>query len=444
MVTTRELLLDQESKLSGFLEPKTEVSSLPLYDQAIPREQINCLSLLLPYDPSTRTKKALEKGLYEYQMLLNALSAALQEYKKGELERFDALVGENACQIRAVKIAVIYQNKTVNHQELEPKIERALEIIEGLLEPKKIVSLMQQKVSLEEVLEKEGLLIELSDDEMFLYQSFLLTETKDSQSSEQMFSIQTNVFSKISVNQRVENNCFNNKKEKNDFNKLKKYGDIPSNFAKNFTRKLRKSLSKRSIYFVRDIAFSTQDTSLLEMVSEGFSTKHLNCSCIPMFWTYKTLFHEMHNENIPVIIHAKFLEKNDQGEYIVVDEDHLIYENVDSLENSSLNAENFAEMDFEKPAFVMQGIVYSDKATSRKNWKDQVSNHSIKNIVLAGAADHRQYPNPELDEQITQLQDKEYENYKRIAQEKGFSIDNPSSFFIQHVYASQIGKFFIN
>ena len=65
---------------------------------------------------------------------------------------------------------------------------------------------------------------------------------------------------------------------------------------------------------------------------------------------------------------------------------------------------------------------------------------SITDVILAGAADHRQYPDPEQNALIEKMGDGEFETYKALAKLKGFSLDNPSTFFIQHVYASVISQ----
>jgi hypothetical protein len=49
-------------------------------------------------------------------------------------------------------------------------------------------------------------------------------------------------------------------------------------------------------------------------------------------------------------------------------------------------------------------------------------------------ADHRQYPNPKKEISIS---DYEYKSFKEYAQNAGFSLDNPTTFFVQHIYCSQ-------
>lgn len=61
-------------------------------------------------------------------------------------------------------------------------------------------------------------------------------------------------------------------------------------------------------------------------------------------------------------------------------------------------------------------------------------------VILAGAADHRQYPDPEEDRRIEELGDEEFESYRKMARANGYALEDPSTFFIQHVYSTTVGK----
>src|SRR5258708_1835911 len=80
------------------------------------------LSDLLPYDTSTKINGRLKTSLKEYSFLLTALEHAIAALEKGELEQFDALVGENACQIRAVKIVMIAQKYCASIKSIQTRI----------------------------------------------------------------------------------------------------------------------------------------------------------------------------------------------------------------------------------------------------------------------------------------------------------------------------------
>lgn len=72
-------------------------------------------------------------------------------------------------------------------------------------------------------------------------------------------------------------------------------------------------------------------------------------------------------------------------------------------------------------------------------WKTKISAQKLE-AIFAGAAEHSQYPDPTKNEKIEELQDKEFKNYRKIALTNGYSLENPSTFFIQHVYPAVVGK----
>ena len=371
-------------------------------------------------------------------MILNIFLELIDVYDKGDLERFDAIVGENACQIRAVKIILIKIKNSVNFIDKKRQIQNTLLNITYLLSDKKINSLMQSKISLKDVINNENLNIFLSNDEMFLLNSFLLTEAKNSISSEELFFMQLSLFS------NKDNDCnVVLKKETVCPEKLKKYGLSSKRFLELLTRRARKLLSKSSVEFVKEIALYFGDNSLSSMFSDRFVTRHLNCDCIPMFWTYKALFLALQKEGIPIVVHAKFLKKDPLG-FKVVDEEYLLFEKSDNdLIHTYKPIDNTCNFKNNAPVFTIQGIVYqnSNEKFCKHNWKDTFLSIPLKKVVLSGAAHHRQYPNPELDEMIVVLNDKEYEQHKIFAEEIGGAISNTSTFFIQHVYSSTFDKY---
>jgi hypothetical protein len=70
-------------------------------------------------------------------------------------------------------------------------------------------------------------------------------------------------------------------------------------------------------------------------------------------------------------------------------------------------------------------------------WHETVNSTALEDIVLAGAASHPQYPS---DLPFNEVEDEEYLFYQKLANQEGFSLDNPSTFFIQHVYCSTASR----
>lgn len=382
------------------------------------------LSQLLPYETESKKHGSQRTCLEEYQALNRAFLEANQALEKGELEKFDSLVGENACQIRAIVIAITFSKSLVDIRSLKDRILKVLSKVEALLATKTINSLMQSEDSFKSVLEKEELDIPLTHEEIYILQSFILSELKTVASSEkEMISLH-----------RI---------EIADYKKLRQFGEVSNSFAKRLLNKLRKQLAAASIQFIRETASAFQDPSLMKMVSQDFIIKHNTLLCIPMFWTYKIVLLAAQKEQVPLIIHVKFLKEGPQG-YIVINEDQLFFK---FAPNGSYVATKPNESDLDKAGWVIQGVVIADKAgplLTKERWRSSMARRPITDIILACAADHRQYPDLTKDALFETLKDCEYENYKTLAKKEGYSIENPTTFFIQHVYAVRVGNMFDN
>src|ERR1700722_152747 len=116
-----------------------------------------CLSHLLPYDTCVKKHGCLKKSLSEYQALLRAVLEAARYFQIGNLEKFDSLVGENACEIRAIWMAIIALKNSVNVSFLNDLASEALSKVDLLLNPASIDLLMRSEESLNSLLKKERL-----------------------------------------------------------------------------------------------------------------------------------------------------------------------------------------------------------------------------------------------------------------------------------------------
>lgn len=373
------------------------------------------LSDLFYYDPSQKKHANLQKGLKEYQFLLRVSISAIQNLLDGNLEKFDSLVGENACQIRAIKIALIASQDLSHFDRLKHKLTDVLALVDLLLSPHTINPLMHEGISLREILDERELDIALTPEEIFAIKSYILSEMKECQSDGEIipsiFRVEKSVPSKLQ----------------------EQYPDISYTFINRLASRLRRLLSGASVSFVRKAASALQDPALLRMVTE-YALEHNTWPCIPMFWTYKTLLSLARKRGIPILLHVKFLNEINEG-FSVVDEEYLYFKPCPVSE--SYIEISPTEKDLATPACIVQGIVCKQEGSdfpSKQQWKETIMKSSVVDVILAGAADHRQYPNPD---QTVDILDHEYENYKKLAQTRGFSLKNPTTFFIQHVYSAQ-------
>lgn len=362
--------------------------------------------------------------LNEFLVVLNISLEAVEALLKGDLNKFDSFVGENACEIRAIWIAIIASKKLEDHIKTYKNILKVKNIIDIILyysENNPAYSTDELK----EFLIRKSLEIQINFEVYFIIQTFLLTEIK-------IIPSKNDFFPSLCI------------PAKSDSKRLKRFGDVSSNFLEKLIRKSRKVVAAACVQFVQKQADNSNDEKLIDMVSDKFIINHNNhLLCTPMFWTYKCCLFSAIKNKIPVIIRARFLLK-ESGGYRIFGEDCLFFETSNTPYERELVYRNVKYDDLSRAAFVIQGVVQApqDKCFNKERWRENILRYSINTIVLAGAADHPQYPDVKLDDLICQTQDSEYLNYKRLAKEVGFSLDNPTTFFIQHVYCSRADRLF--
>ncbi|EDV29920.1 uncharacterized protein TRIADDRAFT_52827 [Trichoplax adhaerens] len=96
----------------------------------------------------------------------------------------------------------------------------------------------------------------------------------------------------------------------------------------------------------------------------------------------------------------------------------------------------------ETPAIVLIGSTARDfnNLPSVHDWKKELIASGPIDIFLACAATHKQYPNEMAGEEIykDQIQNKEFQFYRKKAFEWGCCLQNASRFFWSHVYCDSI------
>lgn len=379
-----------------------------------------CSTRFLPYDLASKSNGSIQVGLKEYAALLRAFLEAVKCFHGRDLTYFDSLVGENACEIRAVIIAILASKKSLDLQDLENRISNALFRIDVLLAPKRIEAIMRGKETLQSIVDNEEIDISLGAIEYFILNAYLLTVMKADISTNK----DTSIF-------RI---------EATDPKKLKRFGEVSISFARGLISQSRRYLATASVQFIQKIAFAHQELALVNMFSDEFIVKHNTLPCAPMFWTYKAVIAEALRVKIPLILHVKFLQ-TEGGRYQVADEDYLLFE----VDHNGCYVESTIEENIlDKAGWIVQGIVTVDKEgylLTKEEWRENIRQTPVVDMILAGAAAHRQYPDPSQDSRIEALQDPEFTKYRSFARAHGFSSENPTTFFIQHVYAAYTGVF---
>jgi hypothetical protein len=372
------------------------------------------LSQLLPYDPSSKSGERLKDGLNEYLLLLIVAEEAMVALKKGEFARFDPLVGENACQIRAVKIALIARNWTVDADTLLDEIQKAKKHIEHFLAETPNFSNIE--MSLMHFLERENIDVEINDDAKFLIKSFILTKTKV-----------VHPFFKIDM-PLVEN-------ASTDSKKIKEILKVGSSFSGELVKGLRKRLSAHSVDFIQEIAegLNAEETSS-KMLTDQYTVVHNGLKCLPYYWATRVLMNHALSNEIPIVMLAQQMAKDQ--DYKVVNNTQIYFLPTPEGYKQVLRS----EMDPNSPAIVLIGSTCRNfsELPSLEEWVDELLEKSPIDLVLAYAAAHRQYPDESKDAFCLQSPDTNFQYHRKMALQLGCSLENPSRFFLTHAFCDQL------
>jgi hypothetical protein len=239
------------------------------------------LTSLLPFDVACYSK-FFRQQLQGYSFLIKSLLKAIEYLEEKEMHHFDALVGENACQIRALKLCQITSSCIDSFSLKLPNLLSLKHKINGLLDN----PITPYTGILQDFLIQHDLNVELSKDEVFIFDCFLLTMSKK--------SFPPTADSPLLLI------------EKSDSSAFKRFDPIISGqFAKEHFNKTRQRLAFSSVEFIRDEA---QEISGLEiaskMVSPAFTILHNRLECISCFWSIFIIMKRSTQLKIPIILLA--------------------------------------------------------------------------------------------------------------------------------------------
>lgn len=363
------------------------------------------LSALLPYEPSVKKGERFKDSLQEYLLLLTACEQVLEALKRGDFKSFDPLVGENACQIRAVKLAVIFSDTFEICDRLVQSLTQAKTTVQTYLstDNRKIPA----DLSLQDVL--KNIEITLDYRFAFLLKSFLLTKVKIVRDPKEDKPLVKNDYT--------------------DTKKVKEILKVGSAFAHNLIMHLRGKLSERSVKFVQKIAQE-------EMLSQSYIFDHRGLQCLPCFWATKALLKHALTNNVPIVLLAE--QKAADQEHRVVNRTAITY----MATKEGYLAVDPTTLDQERPALYLYGSSCSNFSDLLEVnvWEQKLRDHCPMEMILAYAASHRQYPDSSQDAIFEEKADPSYSHYKRIAQEWGCSLENPALFFLAHAYCDKIAN----
>ncbi|MBA3238681.1 MAG: hypothetical protein H0T62_10100 [Parachlamydiaceae bacterium] len=358
-------------------------------------------------------KTEFPKSLVEYSVLLGALIQTIEALERGDIDKFDALVCENLCQIRAV---INYLN-TKGCQESLLKIKTHVEFI--FENVKKLLNSPPSKhFVLKTFLENENLNIHLSSSEILFVECFLLTIVK-----KQTGNVDHPEITDLKL-------------LKNLAPEEKWVGFIRESFRKNLVDKIRGEVSRISAPFLRYLAHEHDDQISLEMLAQRNIIPINKKECPPTYWATKVLVQAILEHRIPVVLWIK--QKNELNELI---KEFCLYYKGDHSKNKFIKKSPLL-IHAKKLAIVIQADCKRAKGIlpNKEISFAEVEQYSLADLILAYAAHHRQYPNSNEDIRFESSPDMTYHNYKKKAIEWKCTRDDPQLLHICHIYCDRLGN----
>lgn len=142
-----------------------------------------CATNLLCSEHKIKKPIDIQSGLEKLKLLVCLTEGAIDSFLKKNLSHFDALVGENACELRASYIldlidqGTLFTDTLVQTLEKVNKIKTCLSDVEWV--EKASSDQKNYQIDLQTFVQTMGLNFDISEEEAFLVQSFLLTQTKE-------------------------------------------------------------------------------------------------------------------------------------------------------------------------------------------------------------------------------------------------------------------------
>lgn len=361
--------------------------------------EVSLFQSLLPYDLESRQIKFAASTLNETAFLCQIAEKTCSILETGDLEQIDPLVGDNACQIRALKIASIFKFLKTNIEPERATLRKTSDDIEAHLK-EKIMSVNQ--------------LLKMSDPKisphlLFFIRCHFLTIIKKIHPS------------------KIESPLLPN--ESSDFNALQETkipcaSSLSGSFCVNLCHKLRKDLSWDSIEHMKGYG----------PIHEGhIKTDKLGLHHLSYFLSFKIFAIQMLALKIPVILRTELKNINDN--YKTVNTTTLFMKVV----NGNYIQASPTDEDRDEKAILIQGVTTGTMSDliDYSSWNKKLMSYPLTKMLFNYGAAHRQFP----DGTEPPEHEPDFEACRNEAEAAGHSLKNPSTFFLMHVSASSIGRF---
>lgn len=377
--------------------------------------------LLLPFDLDKVTQN--KANLKHYHFLLVIFKSALEALEKKDYVAFDP-AGDNLCQVRALWLAL----RINSFKDIPGKIKQIDQAILHIGTIQKAKN--WENKSFKKLLDDNPTLrIDITFDESFLVQCFVVTK------------------SQVFVDPKPETPLFINGRTENARLNRCSSVEISTNSSAKFIEFFRQGIAEKSAHFAHQLAVSDlQDKEASEMLSDKFRVytgegirKRASVSC---FWTFKVMSAAAFKYQLPLVMRCflKFSE-NLKGYRFGQYESEVLLFLKPAVDLKSYLLAKPDESDLSRLVVVIEGISCRSFSSDQRQWERDLLEYDISEYMLYFAAAHKQYVNEKEDYRIANAStNAEYLEYREKNKKVGCSVENPSHFFINHVYCTTLGQ----
>ncbi|KTC89178.1 hypothetical protein [Legionella drozanskii] len=399
-------------------------------------EHYNFLTLL-PYDENTQFINKQQKldGLYLAQKVIASTVKALEAFLKGHLVAFDAQLGENLCQIRAYRLLHLARKWLHNpayKSELQQQIE-AVKVHQILLD--KTILNWQQSIQLATTFDKN------LDSKENIADFFARHELLFGLHEELVFMITCHFLTHFNI--RV-----NNIPVAINLNQIADEYMISKHRAKRLSHYYQQIVCKLGCHFIMQIATELPEHDYKEILPSLYKIADEGRAVLPCHLVSEVIFNHAILKKIPILLKIHRFCAAPSSHY-----DTILFNFLGNKKNEIQFTLMPCEENYEH-CLVVSGEVLDEETGYRRSPIDyiaQVLDASPLKLILANTAIHPQYSGKQLaalrhnpfqalflDSGKTSIEkrEKELALMQKFALESGCSQQNPTLFFLKHIYAN--------
>lgn len=351
--------------------------------------------------------------LQNYLSFLKLCDEALDKFIHGQMP--DPVVGENACQIRAVMLAAI-----LNKEGIQERLKQNQSLLKDHIQQIQFRQLILKQINnsetktkkiepFKEYLRGQNALIEISEELAVIISCYVLSETKIVEYTPNNFGVPTRHERILAKN----------------FSKSK---DILPNFADTIIKIAQKRLSEMSVSYVQRLGLqfllSAKEPSGTMVFDNFVKTDERHRKITPCYPTMRLLLKGLYRDKIPILLRIEQFLKGQSKPYGILS---MVFGN-EGAEDYTLLKEPAQHL--QKGAVIFHAKSITDIKQSAVDISVKISNYTVTKAILSAMAAHPQYG---CDDRY-RPEDPLCEKDRQLAQEWGTCKENPSLFIPEHIY----------